>query len=89
VLLFFVAAGAGIFFGLFYNFLILIPVTLGAAIVCCVAAVLASQNASDALLAAVIPSLGLQGGYMVGIIGRDIFGRILGRLHIVRVSEDV
>jgi hypothetical protein len=86
---FLVAAGAGIFFGLFYHFVILIPVTFGAAIVCCVAALLVGQSASAALLAAVIPSLGLQAGYMTGIIGRDLFDRILSRYHIVRVSEDV
>jgi hypothetical protein len=70
VTLLIVAALAGIFFGLYYNFLVLIPVTLAAAITCSVAALLNGQGAGSAFFAIIIPAIGLQGGYMIGLTSR-------------------
>ena len=75
------AAGAGIFFGLYYNFLVLIPITLAATMVCCASAVLGGSSAASALLAMIVPAVGLQGGYMVGLTSRDLVGQILARLN--------
>jgi hypothetical protein len=75
------AAGAGIFFGLYYNFLILIPTTLVATIVCSASALLGGHSASSALLAIVIPAISLQAGYMVGLAGRDLLSQFLARLN--------
>ena len=70
---------AGVFFGLYYNFFVLIPLTLVAAATCSSAALLHGQPISSALLAIVIPTVGLQGGYMIGLTGRDLFDQLLAR----------
>jgi hypothetical protein len=75
---------AGIFFGLYYNFLVLIPLTLAAAATCSAAALLHGQSISSALLAIVIPAVGLQGGYMIGLTGRDFFDQLLARFSGVQ-----
>jgi hypothetical protein len=75
------AAGGGVFFGLYYNFLILIPVTLVAMIVCSASALLGGYSMPSALFATIIPTIGLQGGYMVGVTGRDLFAQLLIRLN--------
>jgi hypothetical protein len=80
MILLIVACLAGIFFGLYYNFLVLIPLTLAAAVTCSAAALFHGQSFSTALLAIVIPAVGLQGGYMIGLISRDILGQFLSRL---------
>ena len=71
------AAGAGFFFGLYYSFLALIPVTLAATMVCCASAVWTGSTAASALLGIVIPAIVLQAGYMVGLTSRDLVGRFL------------
>jgi hypothetical protein len=78
-----VACLAGIFFGLYYNFMALIPLTLAAAIVCGATAVLHGQNISASLLVMVIPAVGLQGGYMIGLTSRDLLSQLLSRLNAV------
>jgi len=79
-----VACLAGIFFGLYYNFLVLIPLTLAAAIACGAAAALHGQAISASLLAIVIPAVGLQGGYMIGLTGRDLLSQFVSRLSGVQ-----
>jgi hypothetical protein len=76
-----VASVAGIFFGLYYNFLVLIPLTLAAAAACSAAALLHAQPVSAALFAVVIPAIGLQGGYMIGLTSRDVLSQFLSRLN--------
>jgi hypothetical protein len=76
-----VASVAGIFFGLYYNFLVLIPLTLAAAAACSAAALLHGQTVSAALFAIVIPAIGLQGGYMIGLTSRDVLSQFLSRLN--------
>jgi hypothetical protein len=69
----------GIFLGLQHQILVLIPVTLGAAITFSIATMLDGQSVSSSLLAAIIPALALQGGYMIGVTGRDPIRQILAR----------
>lgn len=73
------ASLAGIFFGLYYNFLVLVPVTLAAAITCGAAASLDGHSAWSALSAIIVPAIGLQGGYMIGLTGRDFLSQFLAR----------
>ena len=75
-----VSCVAGAFFGLYYKFLVLIPLTLGAAIACSIAALMNGQTVSTSLLAIVVPTVGLQGGYMIGLTGREVFSHLLSRL---------
>ena len=75
-----VAGFVGIFLGLHHPFLVLIPVTLGAAIICSLTAILNGQGVLSSLLAIIIPALALQGGYMIGMTGRDPIHQILARI---------
>ena len=86
MILLIVASLAGIFFGLYYNFLVLIPLTLAAAITCSTVAVQAGGSAGSALLAIIIPAIGLQAGYMIGLTSRDTFGEFLNR-HVGAQSK--
>lgn len=74
-----VASLAGVFFGLYYKFLVLVPITLAAAIASSAAALWAGHSAWSALLAIMLPAVGLQGGYMIGLTSRDFLGQILPR----------
>jgi hypothetical protein len=84
VVLLIVASLAGIFFGLYYNFLVLIPLTLAAAITCSAVALLDGHGAMSALVAIIIPAVGLQGGYMIGLTSRDLLGQFLNRQNGVQ-----
>ena len=66
------AAAAGFLLGLYYNFLVLIPITLAAAMACCASAVFADANGISALWPIIVPAVALQAGYMVGLTSRDI-----------------
>jgi hypothetical protein len=83
MLLLIVACLAGIFFGFFYNFLVLIPLSLAGAMTCGTAAVLNGQTISAALIAIVVPAVGLQGGYMIGLTSRELFSQLVARLNFV------
>ena len=69
----------GIFLGLHHQVLVLIPITLGAAITLSTAAMLDGQGISSSLLALVAPAFALQGGYMIGVTGRDPIQQALAR----------
>jgi hypothetical protein len=69
----------GIFLGLHHQVLVLIPITLGAAITFSTAAMLDGQGVSSTLLALVVPAFALQGGYLIGVTGRDPIQQALAR----------
>ncbi len=75
-----VAGFVGIFLGLHHEVLVLIPVTLGAAIICSLAAMLDGQSVLSSVAAIIIPAVALQGGYMIGMTGRDPIHHILARI---------
>jgi hypothetical protein len=79
VTLLIVASLAGVFFGLYYKFLVLVPITLAAAITSSATALWAGHSAWSALLAIILPAIGLQGGYMIGLTSRDFLGQIFAR----------
>ncbi len=72
-----VAGFGGIFLGLHHQVLVLIPVTLGAAIIC---SLLDGQGVLSSLSAVVIPAVALQCGYMIGMTGRDPIHQLLARI---------
>ncbi|NOJ43666.1 hypothetical protein [Bradyrhizobium australiense] len=73
----------GVFFGVYCNFLILVPLTLATIIACGAAAASHGQTISGVLLAILIPAVALQGGYMIGLTSRDLLSQLLSRLHLV------
>jgi hypothetical protein len=76
-----VASVAGIFLGLYYNLLVLVPVTMAAAVALSAVALWHGETVSIALFAIVIPAVGLQGGYMIGLTSRDVLSQFLSRLN--------
>jgi hypothetical protein len=74
-----VSCVAGIYFGLYYNFQILIPLTLATAIACSSASLFNGQPVPAALFSVVLPAVGLQGGYMIGLTSRDLVSQLLSR----------
>jgi hypothetical protein len=79
VTLLIVASLAGVFFGLYYKFLVLVPITLAAAIAISFAALWDGHTAWSALFSIVLSAAGLQGGYMIGLTSRDLLGHITAR----------
>ncbi len=71
----------GVYFGLYYGFLILIPLTLAAALACVASSAIHGEAISGALLATITAAIGLQGGYMIGLTGRDLFSQVVARLN--------
>lgn len=79
-----VASLAGIFFGLYYKFLVLVPITLAAAIASSFAALWDGHSVWSALFSIVLSAVGLQGGYMIGLTSRDLLGQFQTRNHDVQ-----
>jgi hypothetical protein len=71
-----VACFAGIFLGLKYNFLVLVPVTIAAGSIFGVSSLMNDPSVSTTLLHIVIPGVGLQAGYMLGLTSRDLVNQI-------------
>ena len=82
-----VACSAGIYFGLRYRCLILVPLTLAAMLVSGAVSAWQGQPISGALFAIVIPAIGLQGGYMIGLTGRDFLGQFISRFRAAAPSR--
>lgn len=69
----------GILIGLHYNVLAVVPMTLAAALVSCIGAAANGDAFSAIVFTAVLSAIGLQGGYMIGLMARGILGRLLAR----------
>jgi len=82
VTLLIVAFFAGVLFGLYYQFLILIPIALAAALTSSAVAFFSGDSVLYALFAIIIPAIGLQSGYIVGLAGRDFPASRLGRSNL-------
>jgi hypothetical protein len=79
VTLLIVATLAGIFSGLYFRFLILVPATLALAIASVSASLLEGVGFGSALLSTLLPAIALQGGYMIGLTARDHLANLLVR----------
>jgi hypothetical protein len=74
-----VALLSGIFFGIYCQVLVLIPATLAVAATYSVVALLDSGSAISLASLIVVPSVGLQGGYIIGLTSRDFLVPFLAR----------
>jgi hypothetical protein len=80
-MLFFIACGAGIYLGLHFNILSLLPLSVLAAGIYILLFWLSGQSVfgnADLLLAFVA----IQGGYMLGLTAREPYEQVLARLNI-------
>lgn len=75
------ASLAGIIVGLKFKVVVLLPLVLmgSAAYV----ALSMEQGLGATILALVVAAVSIQGGYIIGLTGRDLFVQVLNRLNIV------
>jgi hypothetical protein len=77
----------GIFFGLYYNIFALVPLTLAAIFVCLAGATVHGETISFASFQALAAACGLQGGFMIGLTGRDVLGHIVSRASSPKIRR--
>jgi hypothetical protein len=75
-----IASLVGIFFGLYYTVFALLPVTLVTTFVCWASAIANGESISSASLEGLVAAIGLQGGFMIGLTGRDVLGQMVSRV---------
>jgi len=74
------ACGAGIYLGLNFNILALLPVSLLGLGTYIFASLTSEYGSSDSLQLVLLPFISMQAGYMIGLTGRDAYARVLARL---------
>ena len=73
---------AGVLLGLTFNVAVLLSVTLAGALAFAFQS--QGQGLGAAIAAIVVPAVSLQGGYMIGLTGRDMFAQLRARLNIAQ-----
>ena len=81
------ACATGIYFGLYYGYLLLVPLTLAAMLTSGAVAACQGHPMSAALLATIVPAIAIQGGYMIGLTGRDFLGQFISRRRATAPSR--
>jgi hypothetical protein len=81
VALLILSLSVGILIGLKHRILMVIPVTLGMALMCFV---IGGQSGYAIFLAIACSTVSLQGGYMIGLTSRDLVGQSLARFNGVK-----
>lgn len=76
----FVACGAGIYIGLYFNVLSLLPFSVLGAGAYVASSWVSGQSLS--LPAILFPLIAVQAGYMLGLTARETFGQLLARFNI-------
>jgi hypothetical protein len=76
------ACGAGIYLGLHFNILALLPFTVFGAGAFIFSSWQAGHNLFDSAVVLLIPIILVQTGYMLGLTAREAYGRLLTRLHV-------
>ena len=75
-----VACLIGILVGLRYSVLALVPMTLAVVFAACVGAMASGEAASAVLIGMITAAIGLQVGYVIGLVARAQFGRLFSRI---------
>jgi len=76
-----VACLIGGFAGLYFNVLVLVPLTATLAFACCLGAARHGDMISATLFSFIPAAIGLQGSYMIGLTARELFGQLIARLN--------
>ena len=76
------ACGAGIYIGLHFNILALLPFSILGAGAYIVSSWAAGQSLIDSAAVLLLPMIMVQAGYMVGLTARETYGQLLARLNI-------
>jgi len=72
---------AGIYLGLYFNILVLLPFSILGAGAYIVSAWAAGQSVFHSAVVLLFPMIAIQAGYMIGLTARDPFGQLLARLN--------
>jgi len=72
---------AGIYLGLYFNILVLLPFSILGAGAYIVSAWAAGQGVFDSAVVLLFPMIAIQAGYMIGLTARDPLGQLLARLN--------
>ena len=76
-----VACLIGGFAGLHFNVLVLVPLIAALAFACCLGAARHGDIISATLFGFIPAAISLQGGYMIGLTARELFGQFIARLN--------
>jgi hypothetical protein len=76
------ACGAGVYMGLYFNILVLLPFSILGAGAFTFSAWNSGQSLLDCAGALLFPMIAIQAGYMLGLTAREAYGQIRARLNI-------
>lgn len=84
-----IACAAGIYLGLNFNILVLLPLSLLGAGAAIFSSCATGQSFFDSTWALILPFIVVQAGYILGLTARDSYGQLLARLNIGQQSERI
>ena len=76
------ACAVGIYLGLHFNILVLVPFSLLGTGAYVASSLASGQSLFGSLAIALFPIISLQAGYMLGLTARETYGQLLSRLNI-------
>ena len=76
------ACTVGIYLGLHFNILVLLPFMLLGTGAYVASGAFAGAHLLGNLMHVMLPIISLQGGYMLGLTGREFYSQLLARLNI-------
>jgi hypothetical protein len=81
------ACGAGIYLGLHFNVLILLPLSLLGLATLFIVSWFSAYDPYESLAVMVLFFVSAQAGYMIGLTGRDTYGQLLARLGFAQSND--
>jgi hypothetical protein len=81
------ACFAGIFLGLNFKVLVLLPICLIGCTIFIFVNLSSGVSAGATMGDLLVAFISLQGGYMLGLTSRDAYGNILARLHAIQSNR--
>jgi hypothetical protein len=78
---------AGIFLGLHFKVLVLLPVSMIGSAIFILADLSSGVSAYACMGDLLLAFISLQAGYMLGLTSRDTYGHILARLHAIQSNR--
>ena len=76
------ACGAGVYIGLHFSILALLPFSLLGAGAFFVSSWASGRSLVDSATILLVPMIAIQAGYMLGLTARETYGQLLARLNI-------
>ena len=77
-----IACGAGVYLGLHFNILVLLPFSILGAGAFIFSSWSSGQGLFDSAGVLLVPLIAVQAGFMVGLTARETYGQLLARLNI-------